>query len=229
MHSVTVQFPMRKRADAAELAVLEDQLAVALRTAKAGRLDGNEVHGDSWEVFLYGKNADRLFDAIRPVLKASPHSRGATVIKQFGGPCAEEHTRVLWSGRFRISQRARKPGRRPRVGDMLEFDCEGGVGFGHAIHREAAGGMRGMWVVALLRGVREPGSRPDLRKEICRLWMPLGSIVAQGFMRPVGNVAPASVAMPPGIMSVSFDLVRASVEHGRSLYDDDFVDELFER
>ncbi len=220
---------LSKRVDASELLELEDQLASVLRAAKAGKVDGNEVHDDSWTVFMFGKNADALFEAIRPVLKSSPHSEGATVKKQFGGPNAEERTRVLWRGRFRITQRARKPGRRPRVGDILEFDCNGGVGFGHAIHRETTAGMRGMWVVALLSGVHEAGSHPDVRKEVCRLWMPLGSVVSQGFMRAVGNENPFSTELPPSLMMVSFDLVQASVEHDRSLHDEKFLDSLFER
>lgn len=121
------------------------------------------------------------------------------------------------------------PVKRPTVGDLLEFDCEGGVGFAHAIYREASKGMRGMWVVALLAGVHPAGSSPGLDREICRIWLPLGSTISQGFMRVVGNQAPASDEMPPSIMAVSFDFVRASVVHGRSLYDEDFLDALFEQ
>ncbi|HEX5054535.1 MAG TPA: hypothetical protein VFZ65_22345 [Planctomycetota bacterium] len=214
---------------ASEFIELEDLLASALRAAKAGHVDGNEVGDDSWTIFMFGKSADALFDAIHPVLESCPHSEGATVVKQFGGPNAEARTRVLWRGRFRVARRARKPGRRPRVGDVLEFDCEGGVGFGHATCRETSAGMRGMWVVALLSGVHEPGSRPDLGKEICRIWLPLGAAISQGLMRVVGNEAPASHEMPPSILSVSFDFVRACVEHGRSLYDEEFLDALFEQ
>ena len=220
---------MRRRVDASAFTHLEDALAKALRSAKAGAVDGNEVADRSWTIFMRGKSADDLFEAIRPVLKASPLSVGATVTKQFGGPNAEERKRVLWAGRFRITQRARKPGRRARVGDLLEFDCKRGVGMGHAIHRETSGGMRGLWVVALLSGVRESGESPDLAQEVCRIWLPLGGAVSQGLMRIVGSHAPTSDEMPPHVMSVSFDFVRACVEHGRSLYDDEFVDSLFEQ
>lgn len=118
--------------------------------------------------------------------------------------------------------------RRPRFGDLLEFDCKGGVGSGHAVHRETRGGMRGMWVVALLWGVRAAGTRPDLGQEICRIWLPLGSAVSRGLMRIVGNTCPASDERPPSIMAVSFDFLRAAVEQGRSLYDEAFLDSLFE-
>lgn len=229
MHSVTLKIPLADGAGTPDLLELEDQLATALKAAKAGKVDGNEVCQDAWTVFMYGKSADALFQAIRPVLRACPHSHGATVVKQFGGPNAEQQTRELWQGRFRITQRARKPGKRPRVGDVLEFDCKGGVGHAHAVHRATTDGMRGGWVVSILKGIREPGSWPDIRKEICRLWIPLGAATAQGFMRVVGSAEPASKEMPPSLMLVSFDFIQACVEHGRSLHDDDFLDSLFDQ
>lgn len=228
MHSVTLEIPLTDGAQTADLFELECQLAAALKAAKAGDVEGNEVGPDTWTVFMHGKSADTIFHVIRPVLKACPPSHGATVVKQFGGPHAQEQTRQLWQGRFRITQRARKPGKRPRVGDLLEFDCAGGVGHAHAVHRATTGGMRGGWVVSILEGIREPGSWPDIRKEICRLWIPLGAATAQGFMRVVGNAKPASKKVPPSGMLVSFDLIQACVEHGRSLYDDGFVQSLLD-
>ena len=227
MQSVTVEVPLEKRAQAQLLVEFEDQLAAALRSAKAGRVDGNEVDGNTWTVFMFGKSANKLFETILPVLKVFPLSAGAKVVKRFGGPNAEEHTRRLWRGRFRITQLARKPGRRPRIGDILEFDCKGGVGHAHAIHHETSGGMRGGWVVSILKGVRQRGSWPDLHKEICRLWIPLGAATSQHFMRVVGNQSPESREMPPSFMVVSFDLIQTCVERGRSLHDHRFLDSLF--
>ena len=229
MQSVTLNIPLADGAQTADLFGLEDQLAAALKAAKAGEVDGNEVGRNAWTVFMYGKSADAIFQVIRPVLRACPLSHGATVVKQFGGPLAQEQTRELWQGRFRITQRARKPGKRPRVGDVLEFDCKGGVGHAHAVHRATAGGMRGGWVVSILEGIREPGSWPDIRKEICRLWMPLGAATAQGDMRVVGNVEPASRESPPSFMLVSFNLIQACVEHGHSLHDEDFLESILDQ
>lgn len=85
-----------------------------------------------------------------------------------------------------------------------------------------------MWVVAILAGVREPGAQPTVGREICRIWLPLGAAVSQGLMRVVANEDPTSDDMPPFIQSFSFDFVQACVKHGRSLYDEDFIDWLDE-
>lgn len=228
MQSVTIELPIRRRLDSSAMLAFEDRLAAALRSARAGHLDGNEVGGGSWKVFLYGSRADAVFAAILPVLKAHCFVAGATVVKQYGGPNAEQRTRHLWRGRFRITQRARKPGRRPRLGDVFEFDCAGGVGFAHAVHRETSPAMRGWWVIAVLAGVHEPGSWPDLGREICRLWVPLGSGVAAGFLRVIGHAAPSSGDLPP-LLIASFDLLPKCVEHGRSLHDPRFIDFLLRK
>jgi hypothetical protein len=35
---------------------LDDLLTLALRAAKAGSVDGNEVGGSSWTIFMHGKD-----------------------------------------------------------------------------------------------------------------------------------------------------------------------------
>lgn len=199
---------------------LEDALAKALRSAKAGRVDGNEVGDRSWTIFMFGKSADALFDAIRPVLKSSPLSVGATVTKQFGGPNAEERTRLLWSGRFRITQRARKPGRRPRLGDILEFDCAGGVGHAQALHKETKGQMAGLWVVRVFRHVRQQGDPTTGLKELCRTWTLVGSCVSAGLMRVVGNQELPRPRRLPLLDICNPALIKTAVERDCSVDDE---------
>lgn len=212
MQSVRIEFPLKRPVDASEFTELEDHLATALRVAKAGHVDGNEIGGRSWTIFMYGKSADALFAAIQPVLKSCSRSEGATVTKQFGGPNAEERTRVLWRGRFRITQRPRKPGRRPRVGDVLEFDCKGGVGRAQAIHKETEGQMNGLWVVRVFRHVRPHDKHPSREEELCRTWVVLGPCVAAGLMRVVESCELPPRRRLPRLAIVNPALIRSAVE-----------------
>lgn len=226
MHSVRITFPLKKTGAASELMQLEDDLAAALRAAKAGRVDGNEVEARSWTIFMNGRSADALFAAIQPVLKSCPRSEGATVTKQFGGPNTEERTRVLWRGRFRITQRARKPGRRPRVGDVLEFDCQGGVGRAQAIHKETEGQMKGLWVVRVFRHVRVCGEHPGQEEVLCRTWVVLGACVAAGLMRIVGSQRLPRRRRLPSLAVANPAMIRAAVESDCSVDSEEIWDRM---
>lgn len=64
------------------LFALEDEIIAAL--GNLGEFDGNEFGGGECVFYIYGDNADRMLDAILPVLKASPASRGGYVVKRYG-------------------------------------------------------------------------------------------------------------------------------------------------
>lgn len=74
--------------DLARLFALEDRLEKAIADAKAGEYDGNEVNVDGSDGFLYmyGPDADRLFEAVMAVLKQSEFMGGATVKRRYGPP-----------------------------------------------------------------------------------------------------------------------------------------------
>ena len=78
---------------------LEDKLEAAISKAKAGEYDGNEVATDGSDGFLYmyGPDADRLFEVVAPILKSVPFMRGATVKKRYGpvAPNTKEVTVAL--------------------------------------------------------------------------------------------------------------------------------------
>src|SRR5262245_18835193 len=69
-----------------ELETLEDQLIDAITAAKAGVFDGNEVGPEEATLFMYGPDAERLYAAIEPVLRAYPLCKNARVRIRAGGP-----------------------------------------------------------------------------------------------------------------------------------------------
>lgn len=86
-HAVIVHFQYGST-DLSRLFQLEEKLEAAIAAASAGEFDGNEVATDGSDGFLYmyGPDADRLFEAVRPVLEAAPFMKGATARKRYGPP-----------------------------------------------------------------------------------------------------------------------------------------------
>jgi hypothetical protein len=74
--------------DLKPLFVLEDKLESAIKQAGAGEFDGDEVAPDRHDgyIYMYGSSADKLFDAIKPVLTTAPFMRQAKVVKRYGPP-----------------------------------------------------------------------------------------------------------------------------------------------
>ncbi len=65
---------------------LTDQLADAIEEQEAGEFDGDEFGGGICRLYMYGPDADKLFDAIKEPLLASPLSKGGHAIKRYGPP-----------------------------------------------------------------------------------------------------------------------------------------------
>jgi hypothetical protein len=63
---------------------LQDALADAIDEAAAGEYDGDEFGEGECVLFMYGPDADVLFDVIKPILKKSSHSKGGFAIKRYG-------------------------------------------------------------------------------------------------------------------------------------------------
>jgi hypothetical protein len=63
---------------------LEDRIVGALEGPGIGEFDGNEFGGGECTLYMYGDDADRMFNAISPVLTGSPLSRGGYAVKRFG-------------------------------------------------------------------------------------------------------------------------------------------------
>jgi hypothetical protein len=86
-HAVIVHFRYGTT-DLQRLFDLEDRLIVAIDAAGAGEYDGNEVATDGSDgyLYMYGPNADRLFEAVRPILEATEFIKGAAVTLRYGPP-----------------------------------------------------------------------------------------------------------------------------------------------
>jgi hypothetical protein len=86
-HAVVVHFQYGST-DLTRLFQLEEKLEAAIAAANAGELDGNEVATDGSDGFLYmyGPDADRLFEAVKPVLETSSFMKGATAKMRYGPP-----------------------------------------------------------------------------------------------------------------------------------------------
>ena len=77
---------------------LEDEVAAAIEDAQSGEFDGDEFGEGECVLYTYGPDADVLFAAIEPVLKASSLANGGYAIKRYGeaaNPTARE-IRVTW-------------------------------------------------------------------------------------------------------------------------------------
>ncbi|GHF26687.1 hypothetical protein GCM10017786_71090 [Amycolatopsis deserti] len=90
-HAVLVRIP-----SAAGLSVdwdsIEAPLFKAINAAGVGELDGHEVNLQDGSVtfYMYGPDADRLHEIVRPVLRDAELPAGTTVVRRYGGPGAEQ-------------------------------------------------------------------------------------------------------------------------------------------
>lgn len=63
---------------------LEDLLVDAIDNAGLGEFDGNEFGGGECTLYMYGRDADRMFNAISPILASTRLSRGGHAVKRYG-------------------------------------------------------------------------------------------------------------------------------------------------
>jgi hypothetical protein len=86
-HAVIVHFTYGST-DLKRLFELEHRLEAAISAAGVGEYDGNEVavDGSDGYLYMYGPDADKLFDVIRPILETTSFMRGAEVRKRYGPP-----------------------------------------------------------------------------------------------------------------------------------------------
>jgi hypothetical protein len=86
-HAVIVRFDYGQT-DLSPLFELEDQLAAAIESVGVGEFDGNEVASDGSDgtLYMYGPDADRLFEAVQPALAAATCIRNAVATIRYGPP-----------------------------------------------------------------------------------------------------------------------------------------------
>jgi|SRR6185503_867666 len=76
--------------DEYDLATIEDRLIDTLEREGLGEFDGNEVGPGHTTLFMYGPDAERLFDGIEQTLRGYPLCQGARVEIRRGGPGAPQ-------------------------------------------------------------------------------------------------------------------------------------------
>ena len=76
------------QSDLSSLFELEDELIEAIEAAEAGEFDGNEVAADGSDgtLYMYGPDADRLFEVVRPVHVSASCIRDAVATIRYGPP-----------------------------------------------------------------------------------------------------------------------------------------------
>jgi hypothetical protein len=72
------------REEMVSIHALSGRLEARIAAARVGEFDGDEFGQGECMLFMYGPNADALFEAVEPELRASPLSRGGWVIKRYG-------------------------------------------------------------------------------------------------------------------------------------------------
>ncbi len=87
---VKVIFPFAE-GDLTPLFSLEDELERAIFKHKVGEYDGNEVGEGEATLYLYGPDAEALFQAVLPILSTSKIVKGGYALKRYGPPADGIH------------------------------------------------------------------------------------------------------------------------------------------
>lgn len=69
-----------------DVATLEDSLIQAIDSAGVGEFDGNEFGPDEVVLYMYGPDAEALWEVIKPIIEAYPLCQGARIQIRPGGP-----------------------------------------------------------------------------------------------------------------------------------------------
>jgi hypothetical protein len=78
-----------------DLSTIEDQLIEVIERDKLGEFDGNEVGPEGATLYMYSQDAEGLFSAIEPTLRAYPLCQGARVVIRKGAPGANQREVIL--------------------------------------------------------------------------------------------------------------------------------------
>ena len=66
------------------IAALADDLERVIPEKQVGEFDGDEFGDGRCILYMYGPDADRLFEAVEPVLRAAAVARDGFAIKRYG-------------------------------------------------------------------------------------------------------------------------------------------------
>jgi hypothetical protein len=90
-HALIVHFKLSDAgfgtpAERQEFMSLESRLEAALKASGAGMFDGNEFGDGECVWYMYGPDADALFQAAEPVIREARPRPGSFVLKRRGAP-----------------------------------------------------------------------------------------------------------------------------------------------
>lgn len=78
---------------------LQDELEKAIHAAHAGELDGDEWGEGMCVIYMYGPDAEALWEAVAPVLEKHQFPAGSHAVKRTGPPGSPQETiRMEWQG-----------------------------------------------------------------------------------------------------------------------------------
>lgn len=66
-----------------------NELAEVIRESGTGIFDGDEFGNGECGLFMYGPNADQLFNVVEPLLRRWKPLEGGYVIKRYGAPAGQ--------------------------------------------------------------------------------------------------------------------------------------------
>lgn len=69
---------------------LEDKLEPLLNSSSIGKIDGHEFGGGYGVIYIYGENADKLFDVVIQTIRDFKPKQGSFIIKRYGNIEAKE-------------------------------------------------------------------------------------------------------------------------------------------
>jgi hypothetical protein len=84
-HCVQLIFPFTDR-DLKPVFALEESLSAAIADSMAGEFDGNEVGDGQAILYMYGPDADALYSAIAPIVRAAEIAIDGVVVRRYGPP-----------------------------------------------------------------------------------------------------------------------------------------------
>jgi hypothetical protein len=74
---------------------LEEAIENALRESRAGEFEGHDLRDGVWTLYLYGPDAERIFESVAEVVRGARLDPSSHAILRFGGRGAREERVAL--------------------------------------------------------------------------------------------------------------------------------------
>ena len=72
------------------IVALEEAIESALRAHRAGEFEGHDLRDGVWHLYLYGPDAERIFESVAEVVRGARLDPNSHAILRFGGRGARE-------------------------------------------------------------------------------------------------------------------------------------------